>query len=308
MGKKVTLITTVRNEAESITIFLNSITAQTRMPDEVIIVDAYSKDKTVELITHHMPKIKNLKVVKKRGNRSTGRNEAIRVASYETIAVTDAGCILDKHWLERLTKPFEKDTADVVAGFYKPKTNGPFEESLAAYTCTMQDKLDVETFLPSSRSVAFKKSAWEKVGGYPENLDTCEDLVFDKKLKSEGLVFVTVSNAIVYWPQRKNILQAAKQFFIYAKGDGKARYFRRTTPILFLRYLLGMVALVYIFSTKSYYILPFLIILFVLYLFWAVWKNNKYVRNIKAYVYLPLLQLVSDVTVIVGTTIGFITA
>lgn len=307
MGQKVTLITTVRNEAESITSFLTSIAAQTRSPDEVIIVDAYSKDKTVELIKNYIPRIKNLRVIKKRGNRSVGRNEAIRAASYGVVAVTDGGCVLDKHWLERLFKPFEKEV-DVVAGFYKPQTSGPFEQSLAAYTCTMQDKLDVDTFLPSSRSIAFKKTAWEKVGGYPEDLDTCEDLVFDKKLKTEGFVFVTVPNAIVYWPQRKNILQAAKQFFTYAMGDGRARYFRHTTPFLFLRYILGVVTLVYILIAKSYYLLPFLMILFVLYLLWAIRKNYKYVRNIKAYVYLPLLQLVSDVTVIVGTTIGFITA
>ena len=44
-----------------------------------------------------------------------------------------------------------------------------------------------ETFLPSGRSIAFKKSAWKEVGGYPENLYTGEDTLFDLKLKEKGL-------------------------------------------------------------------------------------------------------------------------
>ncbi len=303
MGQKVTLITTVKNEEGNIDGFFESILKQTRKPDEIVIVDGGSDDNTLLKLNRL-----NAVVIRKKGNRSIGRNIAIKVAKNSIIAVTDVGCVLDKYWLERLIKPFEKEDVDVVSGFYKAYTNGPFEECLASYTCTMSDKLNTKTFLPSSRSVAFRKKAWDKVRGYPEKLNTCEDLVFDLKLKQANFTFVMVQNAIVYWPQRTNIVQAAKQFFSYAQGDGQARYFRWTTPFLFARYILGVFVFFCAFILESYLLFAVLFLAFVGYLVWAVYKNARYVRNWKKFIYLPLLQLVSDVTVIVGTTLGYITS
>lgn len=310
MEKKVTLITTVKNEERSIESFLESIKLQTRKPDEVVIADGGSTDNTLNIIQKLKFRSQSFrskfKVIYRRGNRSVGRNAAIQVSSGNIIAVTDAGCILDKYWLEQITKPFSDKTIDVVAGFYKPLTTSIFQKCLSTYTCTMPDKLDKDTFLPSSRSIAFRKNAWKKVKGYPEHLNTCEDLVFDKKLKEEGFRFITKEKAIVYWPQRKNILEAAKQFFSYAKGDGEARFFRKSTPLLLGRYLVGLGFLGYIFISMNYSLLTILYLLFVLYLLWAIYKNYRYIKKRQAYFYLPLLQVVSDVAVITGTTFGLL--
>lgn len=302
--EKVTLITTVKNEEDSINSFLESIKTQTRKPDEVIIVDGGSNDKTLAKIKDYESRIKNLKLFTKKGNRSVGRNFGIKKATSKIIAVTDAGCILDKYWLERITKPLEHQSIDVVAGYYKPKTNSIFETCLAAYTCVMPDKLDLHNFLPSSRSVAFRKSAWDKVYGYPEYLDTCEDLVFAKKMKMNGLNFVTVKSAFVWWPQRKNIIQAAKQFYVYAKGDGKAHFFRKTTPFLFGRYIIGIAIFMYALFIYNNFLLTVCFLFLMLYLLWAIHKNYRYIKNWRAIMYLPLLQIVSDVAVLSGTIIG----
>jgi len=302
--EKVTLITTVRNEEASIKIFLESILKQTRKPDEVILVDGGSTDKTLNIMKNYKSRIKDIRIFTKKGNRSVGRNFAIRKSTHSIIAVTDAGCILDKHWLENIMKPFEDKSIDVSAGFYKPHTNSIFEKCLAAYTCVMPDQLDLQNFLPSSRSVAFRRFAWEKVKGYPENLDTCEDLVFAKRMKEAGLKFKTVKNAFVLWPQRKDILQAAKQFYAYAKGDGRAHFFRKTTPFLFGRYTLGITVFMYAIATANELLITGSILLIFLYLLWSIKKNYRYVKHWKAFFYLPLLQLVSDITVLSGTIIG----
>lgn len=305
--EKVTLITTVKNEEESIRKFLGSIINQTRKPDEIVVVDGESTDNTIlkiknEILDLHV----KYKILKKKGNRSVGRNTAIRVSSNSILAATDAGCTLDPHWLERITRPFSNREVDVVAGYYKPVTHSIFEKCLAAYTCTMPDRLDKKNFLPSSRSVAFRKLAWKKVGGYPEELDTCEDLVFDKKLKKEGMRFKTVENAIVYWPQRKNILQAAIQFFTYAKGDGRARYFRKSTPFLFARYFLGIVLFIIFLTTSNINFLFTIFYLLFFYLVWTILKNYRYVKKWQAFFYLPLLQITSDIMVILGMGLGLL--
>ena len=99
---KVTLISTVFNEAGSIQRFCDSILIQTVIPDEIVIVDGGSTDDTVSLIQNALSCIGkqcSLNVIvdplcsKKysSGPIARGRNVAIQNASYNQILVTDAG-------------------------------------------------------------------------------------------------------------------------------------------------------------------------------------------------------------------------
>ena len=304
---RVSLITTVFNEEKSIKKFLDSVLQQTTLPDELTIVDADSKDKTTRIIKNHIINKKlKLRLIIKKGNRSFGRNTAIRSSEFDIIACSDAGCILDRGWLKNITSPFKNKKVDVVSGFYLPKTSSIFEKCLAAYTCTMSDKVSVEEFLPSTRSVAFRKRAWKKVGGFPEWLETCEDMIFDKKLKRAGFRFKFVQDAIVFWPQRKNILEATIQFFKYAKGDGEAIYIRPQTPFLFLRYFLGFYLVILVILYKSIPGLIFIVLSFLFYVAWSIWKNYRYIKDVKAFLILPLLQITSDIAVLSGISFGLL--
>ncbi len=307
---KLSLITTVFNEQNTIIRFLQSVFEQSKFPDEIIIVDGGSTDRTLSEISKFKPpknkNVPNIKILFKKGNRSVGRNEAIKNATGEIILVSDAGCILDKDWVKNIVKPFANKKISVSSGYYIPVVENIFQKSLATYTCVMPDKVDKDNFLPSSRSVAFRKSAWKKINGYPEELNTCEDLIFDKKLKEAEFKFEFVSDAIVFWPQRKNLKEAVKQLFGYAQGDGLARYFRPNTPYLFLRYIFAVYLILLSVIERSVYLYGFIVFCFLLYIFWSVWKNYRYVQNPKAIFYLPLLQFTSDGAVIIGTTLGFV--
>lgn len=299
---KTSFVATVLNEESTIDTFIRSILHQSKKADEIIIVDGGSNDKTRGKLKAH----KKVTLLSKNGNRSKGRNFGITHAKGDIILVSDAGCTLEKDWIKTITAPFHDGSIDVVSGYYRPITNSIFEKSLATYTCVMPDKVDPNNFLPSSRSVAFRKTAWEKVGGYPEYLNTCEDLVFVSNMKRNGFKFVFSKSAIVYWPQRKNITEAFQQFYTYAKGDGMARYFRRSTPFLFLRYIFAFFVLYQAIRTGS--MLWWLAVGYfgLAYVVWAIRKNYRYVKDRKAFFYLPLLQLTSDIAVLFGTTIGFL--
>ena len=265
----ISFVATVFNEEKSILRFLESIFAQTKLPDEVIIVDAGSTDETVRKISEfaipqkkHIP---NIKLLFKKGNRSIGRNEGIRKAKGNIILVSDAGCILDKSWVKNIIKPFKDKNTMVSSGYYIPTYNNIFQKCLSVYTSVMPDRVNKDKFLPSSRSIAFRKKAWEKIGGYPEDLDTCEDLIFAKKMQKAGCKFTFANDSIVYWPQRKNLKEAFYQFFSYAKGDGEAHFIRPQTPFLFLRYLIGLVLLLHSVLWSSLLSLWILLCLFILY-------------------------------------------
>ncbi len=308
--QKVTFICTVFNEEKTITNLLDSLFSQSLLPDEIIIVDGGSTDNTIEQISSYkIPSSKRkypIKLIIKKGNRAVGRNTAIKAAKNDIIVCSDAGCTLDKNWLKNITIPFNDKEIDVVSGYYTSKNKNVFEKCLETYVSVMPDTIDKDNFLPSSRSVAFRKSAWEKVKGYPEYLDTCEDLLFDKKLKQSGAKFYFAQNALVYWKQRKNIFEAAKQLFFYAEGDGRAHNFRIKVPFIFLRYIcfFSILSIADLLKINKLYYLDVILLFF--YLFWSIIKNYKYVKHSLAFFYLPTLQITADFAVMSGTIVGYL--
>lgn len=303
--EKISFITTVKN-SEGVAMLLSSLSVQTRMPDEIVIAVAGSDLETTILLNEYKKIFKKKKVpfmvLENAGNRAQGRNLAINAATYSIIAVSDAGCVLDKNWLAYISKPFIYDQIHVVSGFYKPAYDNVFERCVATYTCVMPDKLH-DDFLPSSRSVAFRKSAWRDVNGYPEYLNTCEDLVFARSMRQKGLQFVLAKNAVVTWPQETSLRAVAKQLYRYAQGDGQALYIRPQTPLLFLRYMVGLFLLIYGFTYQlAWYML---VTGFLFYVIWSIAKNYRYVQHGAAIVYLPLLQLTSDIAVMCGMIVGY---
>jgi glycosyltransferase involved in cell wall biosynthesis len=246
----ISLILTVLNEAKSLPTLLDSIAAQTVLPDEVVICDGGSRDGTLDLLRAEtrFP----LRVIESPGaNISRGRNLAIAAAIYEIIAVTDAGVRLDTRWLERLCVALGvepgvgSDTShappstlhETAAGFFLPDPHNTFEIAMSATVLPALREIKPQTFLPSSRSIAFRKSAWQMVGGYPEWLDYCEDLIFDLNLRARCGPFAFAPEAIAYFRPRGSLRSFYKQYFLYARGDGKAKLFFKRHIIRYITYL-----------------------------------------------------------------------
>lgn len=305
---KISLICTVLNEKNTIKNFLNSILIQSKKPDELVVVDGSSQDGTVEEIRKFQNSNKKIKIklIIKKGNRSIGRNTAIKNSTGDIILCSDAGCTLDKDWIKNMVDKFRDPRVDVVAGYYKGKTASVFQKCLVPYVLVMQDKIDPENFLPATRSMSFRKSIWKKVGGFDENLNNNEDYAFAKKLKKINANMVFAKKAIVYWKPRKNFYEAFVMFYSFALGDIEAGIVRSKVTLIFLRYIIGFVFL-FLYLISGNQIVIFLIIFFLaFYVVWSIIKNYKYVRNIKAFVYLPTLQISSDIAVLTGTTVGFL--
>lgn len=233
----VSLICTLKNEESSIREFLNSLLSQSRSPDEIIIVDGGSIDQTAKIIRSYIEKNVQIKLIIKEGvNIAEGRNIAIKNTKHNIIASTDAGCRLDEKWLENLIRPFKEDpTTDVVAGWYEADDRTEFEKCVAELTYPKLERIlkNYNNFLPSSRSVAFKKECWNNVGGYPEWLYTAEDTLLDINFKKAGYKFIFAPNAVVYWKVRPNLKSFFKQHFLYSRGNGEAGLF-------FWRYILAI--------------------------------------------------------------------
>jgi glycosyltransferase involved in cell wall biosynthesis len=216
---KVTLISTVKDCAGSADAFLASLAAQTRAPDEVVIVDGGSSDGTAAAYGRG----EGISMLVEAGaNISRGRNVAIAAATHEVIAATDADCELDPGWLEAIVAPIEAG-GDVSMGWYEPVLETTFERRMAAVNLPLgPDEVDPATFNPSARSVAFRRESIDAVGGYPEWLAIGEDMWVDQRWRELGMDMRFAPDAVVRWRLRGDLASTWRQYFRYARGDAQA--------------------------------------------------------------------------------------
>ena len=321
---RVSVIATVRNEEGSIARLLTSLAAQTRSPDEIVIADGGSSDRTVEIIHGYASQGLPVRVLSAPGtNISQGRNRAIGAATGKIIACTDAGVRLAPEWLEELTRPFEarrypinqfapdeseRSLPDVVSGFFAPDARDLFETTMGATVLPQIEDIKPDSFLPSSRSVAFSKAAWQKVGGYPEWLDYCEDLVFDLALRRAGCQFVFAPKALAYFRPRPSLKSFFVQYYRYARGDGKADLWRKRHAIRYATYVAAPLAFL---LGLRYNVVWYLLIVAALAYCWRPYHRlwpSLHRWNIRDRLYalalVPVIRLVGDFAKMIGYPIG----
>jgi glycosyltransferase involved in cell wall biosynthesis len=309
---KTSFITTVFNEEKNVGSILESIVEQTKLPDEVVIVDGGSTDGTVNKVREFIKSTKrkgtkvDFRLFEKRGNRSVGRNDAISKAKGDIILISDAGCFLDRKWVEEIVKPFNKASVDVVAGYYKGRAKNVFQQCLVPYVLVMPDRIDPNNFLPATRSMAIRKSVWKELGGFPEQYSYNEDYVFAQALKRHNKTIVFAKHAIVEWIPRNTLREAWTMFYRFALGDAEAGILRKKVLVLFLRYIVGIFLLILAIMRQEKILLLSLLVLLFFYCIWSVLKNYKYVQKLQAIVLLPLIQFTADFAVMDGTLRGLI--
>ncbi|MFZ4815297.1 MAG: glycosyltransferase [Phototrophicaceae bacterium] len=243
---RVSVLITVYNEGESVHALMDSLAAQTRAPDEIVIVDGGSTDDTVQRLQGYSTRMPLKLIVQHGANISTGRNRAAAESTGDLFAITDAGVALPPDWLEAISAPFfAPSPPDVVSGFFHAAPQSVFEVALGATTLPALSDIQPEQFLPSSRSVAVRRSAFERVGGYPEWLDYCEDLIFDLNLK-EFAAFAFAPRADVAFRPRGSLHSFYTQYYRYARGDGKADLWRKRHAIRYITYLVGLPLIVWL--------------------------------------------------------------
>lgn len=237
---RVSVVATVRNEVATVGALLASLERQSVADFEVVVADGGSTDGTLELLRAHRSARRDppLRVVEAPGtNIAAGRNRAIECARGDVILVADAGVELPTGWVERLSRPLlESSELDVVGGFFASAPRNAFEFALGNTTLPLVDEVRPATFNPSSRSVAFRRSAWQAVGRYPEWLDYGEDLWFDLELRRRGQRIGFEPAACVAFRPRESLGAFFRQYFHYARGDGKARILFRRHALRYATY------------------------------------------------------------------------
>jgi glycosyltransferase involved in cell wall biosynthesis len=309
---KISVIIPVRNEAASIRALLDSLLNQTLKPAEIVITDGGSTDATPQIISEYVERGAPVRLIRDSAALpGRGRNLAAAQAANEWIAFIDAGISPEPTWLELLAQRAQDESdVDVVYGSYEPVTDTLFKRcSVMAY---IAPPVEIEGKLVRSRFVAsalMKRSVWQAVGGFPEDLRSAEDLLFMNKIEQADFRIVNAPDALVHWQVQATPWLTFKRFVTYARHNMRAGLWRQWQAAIFKRYILLLVSALPIFRFGVRW-------LFVTLLLWlamllaraavAIWRNracypgSSFENVARMLVLAPLIAML-DAATIIGT-------
>tara|TARA_B100000963_G_scaffold316592_1_gene296506 strand:- start:3002 stop:3850 length:849 start_codon:yes stop_codon:yes gene_type:complete len=199
LKKNISFYIPAYNAEKTIAKSITSIQNQSISPDEIILIDDCSKDKTIEIVRSEYP---NIKIFINKENMGLGynRNLAIDKARNDIVAAIDADVILDKYWLENLMPEIEKKNVLMCGGRMDEQL---IENKINLwrakyYSQNWGNKLVLNPPFLFGCNTILKRSVWKKVNGYDEKLKTNgEDISFIHKIKSG------TDGQIIYQPSAK---------------------------------------------------------------------------------------------------------
>jgi len=184
---KVSIVIPTLNEEKILGKSLNSIANQSTGQDvELIIVDSYSTDRTLEIAREFTKKIYSVPP----GIIGRARQKGSEMANGEIIISAGADNIYDKNWLDELIAPIALKNNVASAGKLLPLEGNFIENSFSEYFLSPAYCMSLKLGIPliAGESMAFSKDAFSKVHGYNLDLVTHEDTDLFKRLMGVGKV------------------------------------------------------------------------------------------------------------------------
>lgn len=290
---------------------------------EVVLVDSFSKDNTLEMMNDFKNShygFMDVKIVQNnRGNQASSWNEALKVATGDIIIRVDAHASIPRNFITKNVMHLEE--GESVTGGGRPNIvlgESPWkqtllaaEESLFGSSIASYRRRPVQKeYVDSMFHAAYKREVFAKVGGFNEDLGRTEDNEMHYRIRKAGYKLCCCPDIISYQMTRNTLPNMIKQKY----GNGywigltlgvckECLSYFHFVPFVFVVALLGSI----IFSCFGIHI--FLILLGIAYGMFDLVNTVSCCIVRKFYpqfVLLPLIFPLLHITYGIGTVVGLI--
>jgi glycosyltransferase involved in cell wall biosynthesis len=204
----VTVIVPSFNSLTTIQETLDSLTAQTYVPDEVIVIDDGSSDGTPAFVSSYSPEVKLLN--QDHSGPSEARNLGIAHATGDWIAFLDADDVWHPHKLaDQVDVLTSHPHLDLVATTWTRSSPQPVADPAITWLSYL-DLLRMNQFQTST--VLANKTALEEVGGFRSHLDSVEDWDLWMRLSRRHSLAILESPLVMYRDSPQGVSKQLRTF------------------------------------------------------------------------------------------------
>lgn len=224
-AETISVIVPVYNGADLLPACLAALHAQTRPPDEIIVVDDGSTDQTIAIAQRFGVTV----LSQANAGPAAARNYGARQARGDLLFFTDADCAPAPDWVERMAVPFTDPTVAGAKGEYRTH-----QQALVARFVQQeyQDRYDrmaryLQIDFVDTYAAAYRRSIFLAAGGFDPTFPTAsvEDQEFSFRLTARGHRLVYVPGAAVYHHHNRTLGEYVRRKFWI--GYWKALVMRR---------------------------------------------------------------------------------
>jgi len=161
----------------SITRCVAACAAQSRPPDELIVVDNGSRDATTTRARHAGARV----LFEPRRGSSYARNRGWQATDADVVAFTDVDCVPARDWLEALLAPFGDPSVAGVGGSIAPmEVHSPAQRWMVERRFLDQEANAESNFLPffATANAAYRHSVLQVLAGFDGEMDPSGDTDF----------------------------------------------------------------------------------------------------------------------------------
>ncbi|MFI7699299.1 glycosyltransferase family 2 protein [Nonomuraea sp. NPDC049480] len=220
--KTLTVIVPAHNEEHGLPATLRSIAAQSVPPEEVIVVDDGSTDRTGEVAAAYGVTV--LRPPRNLGSKAKAQNYALPRCHTDLVLAVDADTVLAPDYIERIKPAFDDPDVSVAAGNVQtrfartPWERGRSTEYLFGFHWhrPIQQLADSPMVCSGCCSV-FRRTALAAFGGFPERT-IVEDMDFTWSQQSEGRRAVYVADAVAWAADPETLTYLRKQVWRWMAG------------------------------------------------------------------------------------------
>ncbi len=253
---KYSVVVPVYNRTEELDELLHSLTQQTFMNFEVIVVDDGSREKAELTTQKYSSQLSISYFYKQNSGPGPSRNFGFQHAQGDYVVVFDSDCILPPTYFEAVEKFLSTQPLDAWGG--PDRGHKKFTDLQRAMAFTMSSVLTTggirggkgEGFQPRSFNMGLSKEVVQKTGGFKFDR-VAEDIELSIRMRQMGFRVGLIPDAYVYHKRRTNLTEFFKQVQGFGRGrinvgrihSGEVKLTHWFPAVFFL----GLIALPFIF-------------------------------------------------------------
>ncbi|MBR3884673.1 MAG: glycosyltransferase [Bacteroidaceae bacterium] len=219
------IIVPVYNRPGEIKEFLDSLSAQTVKPFELLIIEDGSKERCDHLLDHYRSFFSIHYYYKPNSGRSDTRNYGMERATGDYLLFFDSDVILPPFYFEKLQEAMNANYCDCFGG--PDAADASFSNMQKAVSHAMTSfwttggirggKAVMEKFCPRTFNMGLSKEVYDRVGGFEDMMG--EDIDLSLRIRKAGFTTRLIREAFVYHKRRVNL----SRFFKQVNNFGQAR-------------------------------------------------------------------------------------